>query len=517
MIITPSKVTADSMREELLSSLSIFTKFFFEEVTHQEFIKADNRQNGMSAFDTLMSALTRMFKGELVKGIINTPPRIGKTTNCAMFFAWYFAHAPTSRHMYSTANEELGETLIHLVRSIMSHPIYKALFGDYIAKRKNIKTGFFTRWDGELFSYGIGGAFIGRGAGIKGMEDKPSGVHIMDDWNKGQDIYHPAINRKIHRVYDDSVRTRKNNFMVPEVYIGQRMHLQDISGYLLSLKNEKWEHIIVSALDENDNSIDERSYPAEGLKAIRASNDFVFYCQYQQKVEEASKKLFKREWFISLNENPEFIKLFIVIDTGESDKIRACDTVMSLFGVYKIENFFGKTDRPPYGLHWIDALTIKAKPAFLLEELEGFFSKACLIHGQIPPIYIEKKSTGVMLLSILEEHYRGIEVYPINRNKMSKLQRFSLAAPFVRRRLVSYPLNGDHVEKCLDQVCNIGTTVLGNEMNDTVDTLADAISLLYRNETFIENNKYEDVALFAKTAKNIKSRKAIAAIKTYNI
>lgn len=520
MIITPSAKTSIIMREELASSFSKFTKFFFQEVTHQDYLEPDNRQAGPSVDQIMFETLTQVFNQELLKVILNFLPRVGKTTKLAAFFAWYFALVPISRHLFTSANDDLCEIVVHLVKSIMSLPIYRHLFGNILSKRRDRNRGFLTKYDGELYTFGLEGALVGRGAGLPGYEGKPSGVLMMDDWLKGQSIDSEAAKRRLPRIFQVSVNSRVNNHTVPKVYCAQVIspNGDDFSAALLDRK-EGFVRRFVSALDENDLSIDERRHPREELAKLRKIDPTVFYTQFQQHLKVAEASLFDKDNFVLLDKSPEFTNVFIVADTGESDKVSACDTVFTLFGTYNIQNPFYLSGGMP-GLHIIDAAIIKTNPAWLVEELSTFFTKVCQTTKKIPPIYIEKKSTGTMLISILQRDFRGVEVYPISRSTDSKFQRFSIAAPYCRRKLVSFPTYGDHTETFIDQCTSISTYGLSSgRRNDCVDTLCDAIRLVYEYQIFNESSAqdYEEIASSRRQAEEREWREQIQRSKRFVI
>lgn len=90
---------------------------------------------------------------------------------------------------------------------------------------------------------------------------------------------------------------------------------------------------------------------------------------------------------------------------------------------------------------------------------------------------IEKKSTGVTLLSVLSE-YQGLHLIEIERTKASgsKTARFLEAQPYIAQRLVSLPTYGKHTAMCIEH-CKKITANNAHRFDDIADTLYDAVKI----------------------------------------
>lgn len=174
-----------------------------------------------------------------------------------------------------------------------------------------------------------------------------------------------------------------------------------------------------------------------------------------------------------LDEDPICLVTFITADTAETSNSWNDATVFSFWGLYEIETLGRKTGE--YGLHWIDCLEKRVEP----KDLESLFMDfyADCVRYPVPPLlaFIEKKSTGVTLVSALEK-LRGMQIRPVERNANSgsKTQRFIQIQPHIASKCVSFTSGMLHVETCLTHMSKI-TANQTHRHDDIGDTCADAI------------------------------------------
>ena len=157
--------------------------------------------------------------------------------------------------------------------------------------------------------------------------------------------------------------------------------------------------------------------------------------------------------------------------------------MFSFWGVYEIETMGRKTGE--YGLHWIDCAELRIEPKDLRDAFLDFWQD-CMIH-KVPPLLaaIEKKSTGVTLLSVIKE-MRGIQVRDIERNRSSgsKTARFLQCQPHVAARKISFTAGARHVDMCIKHMTKI-TANDTHKFDDVCDTAADAIKMALIDKTLI--------------------------------
>lgn len=109
---------------------------------------------------------------------------------------------------------------------------------------------------------------------------------------------------------------------------------------------------------------------------------------------------------------------------------------------------------------------------------------------------IEKKSTGVTLLSVLEG-VRGLQLREVKRTKASgsKTDRFLELQPILASKLVSLPAYKKHTEPCIAQASKISANDT-HRWDDRVDTLYDACRIALIDKTlYVDTIEDNDNAL----------------------
>ncbi len=184
------------------------------------------------------------------------------------------------------------------------------------------------------------------------------------------------------------------------------------------------------------------------------------------------------------------MQTFITADTAETDKSYNDATVFSFWGLYEIETMGRRTGE--MGLHWLDCQELRVEPKDLRDSFLDFWQD-CARHRVAPLLAaIEKKSTGVTLVSVLKE-LRGIQIRNIERNRSSgsKTQRFLNIQPYVANKLISFTNGSKHSEMCINHMSKI-TANDTHRHDDIADTLADAIRIALIDKTINIRTKQDD-------------------------
>ena len=299
---------------------------------------------------------------------------------------------------------------------------------------------------------------------------------IIDDPHKPDEVHSDTVRQSVIDNYRETVQQRMRGVNVPIIFIGQRLHEDDLAQYLIDGNDgHTWEQVIIEAIDKAGNSFYPEVYPASDLAIKQERDPYVYASQFQQTPVPAGGAVFKPDDFVYLDFEPQFIKTFITADTAETDKSWNDATVFSFWGLYEIETFGRKTGQ--YGLHWIDCMEIRVEPKDLKDAFLDFYAD-CSRHIS-PPLMaaIEKKSTGTTLVSILSE-LRGLSIRQIERTRASgsKTQRFLECQPYVAGKYISFTRGASHSTMCINHMSKI-TANDTHRHDDIADTLADAIRI----------------------------------------
>lgn len=485
----PINYEREEEASRLRGSLLEFCRFFYEHLTGREFIvsKPIGRE---SHHITVSRTLTQIKRLELLREIINLPPGSGKSMMVSMFVAWCWTDFPDSNFLYISYSHELATKHTSFIRSIVSSRPYGYLFEVFLDPESRAKDNFKTTKGGTIKAFGSAGAVTGQDAGVPGL-DRFSGAVIIDDAHKPDEAHSDTIRQSVIDNYDETIRQRPRGINVPIIYIGQRVHEADLTEYLLSGRDvDVWHKTILKGLDEAGNALYPEMMPKEKLLALQDKSPYVFASQYQQDPMPAGGGIFKPEWFIMLSEEPKFISTFITADTSETNKSWNDATVFHFLGVYEIEYMGKKTG--DIGLHSIDCVELRIEPKDLETAFIDFYANTTL-HPCAPKMAaIEKKSTGITLVSVLQK-FRGIAIREIERTKASgsKTQRFLEIQPYVASKQVSFTEGARHAEMVINHMSKI-TANDSHRHDDIADTVADGIRIALIEKTIYSIDNREE-------------------------
>ena len=459
---------------KLKGSLLLFIQSFFPILTGREFIIS--RPAGReSHFITICKALTKCTRLESLRLLINVPPGHGKSVIVSFWIAWCYAKWPDCNFLYISYSKTLAASHTEVIKRIMTLSQYKTLFGVTLRDDSQAKDAFTTMAGGTVAAFGSAGAITGRNAGLPGL-NRFSGCVVVDDAHKPDEVSSDLIRESVITNYRETIQQRPRGVNVPIVFIGQRLHEQDLPSYFIAGEDGyEWDKVILKSLDEAGNALYPEAFPLDMLKIRQDKDRYVFAAQHQQDPQPAGGGLFLPEDFPLLADEPELITTFITADTAETEDPRNDATVFSFWGLYNIETAGRKTG--VMGLHWIACREIRVEPKRLEEEFLDFWQE-CARH-KMPPLvaFIEKKSTGVTLISVLKG-MRGLKIREIERTRKSgsKSQRFIDIQPYIASKQVSLPAHGTHTEMCINHMKKI-TNNDSHAHDDVADTCSDAVRI----------------------------------------
>lgn len=459
---------------ELKSDFLLFTKYFFKARTGKDFVISQpvSRQ---SHHVQISDKLNSIFHGDKTRALIHCPPRYGKTELMIHFIAWTLANYPDSQYIYISYSARLATKQTAAIRSIVSHPDFSKLFNVKIRSDSRAKDSFETTAGGAVYAAGSGGTITGYGAGVANVK-RWGGCIAIDDIHKPSEVTSDTIRQSEVDWYIETAQSRVNSATTPIIGIGQILHEDDLFCQLgRGLSGESWDITKILALDEAENALDPVKHSKSELLRMRDTMPYWFAAQYQQTPQPAGGGVFKKAWFKVLDFTPEMLGTFITCDTAETANTYNDATVFSFWGVYKIKH--GEIDTGLYGLHWLDCLETWVEPKDLESTFYAFYGD-CMRFEEKPKLTaIEKKSTGVTLVSLLQ-NVPGLTVYEIERGRGSgsKTARFLESQPYIAGGRVSFTNGAKHVSSTIEHMAKI-TVNDSHRRDDIADTCADAIKL----------------------------------------
>lgn len=268
-----------------------FTRIMFRETRGAD-LKLNPHQ------DAICDALERVVLGRIKRLIINVPPRSGKTELAVKnFMAWTGGLFPDSEFIHASYSKRLAASNTYAVRAIMQSEAYAEIFpwvklkGDSTAKDE-----FRTGQGGVFYATGADGTITGYGAGR--MRDGFGGAIIIDDPHKSGEATSGVMRQNVIDWFQMTMESRKNTPETPIIVIMQRLHQEDLSGWLLAGGNgEEWEHLVIPALTDDETSFWPEQFPLDMLQRQETASRYVFAGQYMQDPVPRGGAMFQREWF----------------------------------------------------------------------------------------------------------------------------------------------------------------------------------------------------------------------------
>ena len=237
----------DVIRVALESDLLLFTRYLYREHHKRNFVIN-------SHLEAIAEALHKVYTGETTRLIINMPPRYGKTELAIkMFISWCLAKKPTSKFIHLSYSGDLALDNSSQTKEYINSEAYQNLWQMSLKHDAQGKQKWFNTDGGGVYATSTGGAITGFGAGSTSTNNGFGGAIIIDDPIKPDDAFSDVKRKSVNERYTNTIRTRVNSRETPIIIIMQRLHEEDLSGFLLDGgSGEEWEHLCLPALDKNN-------------------------------------------------------------------------------------------------------------------------------------------------------------------------------------------------------------------------------------------------------------------------
>ena len=233
----------------------------------------------------ICDALMRVFRGECKRLIINIPPRYSKTELAVlMFVAWAMGQVPDAEFIHTSYSATLASNNSAAIRDMIQHEAYREIFPRVaLADDAKAKAHWSTTEGGVMYSAGAGGTITGFGAGK--MRAGFGGAIIIDDPHKADEARSDVVRKGVIDWFSNTLESRKNDpDGTPIILIMQRLHQEDLSGWLLAGGNgQEWEHLCLSAWQEDGTPLWPEKHGAEELTRMEAASPYHFAGQYRQR------------------------------------------------------------------------------------------------------------------------------------------------------------------------------------------------------------------------------------------
>lgn len=285
-------------RELARRDLLHYARYMFAEFHEIEFLEDWYHE-------LLCQVLMAVYRGEINRLIINMPPSYGKTEFAVkLFISWVLGQNSNLRSIYATYSDSLATETPADVKSMVQSSAYGEVFG----KKKLNKTAD-QKWyldrdgrkDGGMFSTTISG-------GITGFHGD---FLIVDDPMKAIEANSRPARKLVEEFYTGSstTRLRKSNPNAAIIIIMQRLHEDDLVGYLDKNEPGVWTHINLTGIEPR-----EVVYELGDFRYVRAANEPLNVKFETVEALEAQKLSMREKWYPQYMQDPRTIETGYVTD-----------------------------------------------------------------------------------------------------------------------------------------------------------------------------------------------------------
>lgn len=384
---------------------------------------------------------------------INVPTRSMKTLLVSVFFpCWLALHRPTIKIASVSYSKDLSLQINRQRREIINSEWYQKYFGDLV----KIKDGM-DRQDlfelvslGQMYATSIDGTFTGKGAD----------VIILDDIQKPADMYSDASRMEAIRFLKETLPTRLNNQKTGVIInIQQRLHYQDVTGYILEALPTLYDFVKIP-LDAEENLTfkgkitgrvwkmkkgdvlwEERMGRQEVENLKLQLGTMAFAAQQQQDPTPEGGSILNKEWFVTYEGTPH--ELITNLKLSNPDEYAKCQIIFSWDMNYKVAKdsdyvgcVIGLYNTFRDTVHIVGYMKERMKFTSLLAriaDMHDIWARYDL------PVYhiVEEKANGSAVLDVMRQKIAGF--IPYDPGNQDKVTRMKLVTPYVESHNVYIP------------------------------------------------------------------------------
>lgn len=264
----------------------------------------------------IFAALDRVYRGEVRNLLINMPPRYSKSESVTSWISHCYGRHPDSEFIYLSYAAPLARENSGVVRQMLLMPEYREIFpGTRLQLDSRAKEHWKTTANGVMYASGSEGTITGFGAGKE--REGFGGAIVIDDPHKPDEARSTARRTSVINNFKETIKSRRNQpERTPIIVIMQRLHMEDLSGYLLSGDDgEAWEVLNLPALSDTGEPLWPEKHSIERLLSMQDVDPYTFAGQYQQRPAPLAGGDFK----------PDRIEVVDVLPAGHMSYVRGWD------------------------------------------------------------------------------------------------------------------------------------------------------------------------------------------------
>lgn len=240
-------------------SQEYFARYFFKQRLGSKMIVARHHK-------VMFRFMEGVVNGEINRGIINIPPGYTKTEIASIsLMAYGLARNKRAKFLHLSYSDGLALDNSAKARLVVKSKEYQAMWPMKPQDDADSKGTWWNEFGGGVRATSTMGQVTGFRAGTaEHTADNFTGALIIDDPVKPEDAYSDLKRESVNNNYNETISSRVMIEDVPIIVIMQRIHWNDLSGYLLrGGSGENWHHLNLPV--EIDNS---KAYPSQYTHGI---------------------------------------------------------------------------------------------------------------------------------------------------------------------------------------------------------------------------------------------------------
>ena len=410
--------------------------------------------------DLLQAEVERIIDGQPKDKdyIINLPFRSGKSILISQIFpVWCWIKAPALNIITVSATDSLATKFSHQSKILIESTWFQERWGNSFVIRQDVhaKGNYMNDAGGRRESFGINSGIIGSGCDIM----------LLDDIQSPDNVSAVGLRNTIES-YTDVLYSRLNNPDVSiRICLQQRVHENDISGYLMRTNPHKYYNIVIPAILSTDLN------PA--FLAANYTNRLFWESRFSQKVLDDFKStmrpapyagqllqrpvpeegdLIKRSWFgfMKLSEVlPLNLQWQLILDTAYTKKTSNDPSGMMVVAKHGNNIIIRLAQRK-----WLEFHELMQE----IQELQNVY--------KINKIYIEEKASGISIAQELKRLTK-YNVLPLHPKSKDKIERVKACQPSLSAKRVILVVDDSWNETFLSECASFPYAV----HDDLVDCL----------------------------------------------
>lgn len=374
--------------------------------------------------------------------VVNLPFRSGKSILISIIFpVWCWIKDPSMSIITVSATDNLATKFSHQSKILIDSEWFQERFGSIFQLRldTHAKGNYMNSSGGRRESFGINSGIIGSGCDIM----------LLDDIQSPDNVSAVGLKNTIES-YTDVLYSRLNNPEISlRICLQQRVHQNDISGYLMRTNPDKYRHICIPAILTPDLSPKELAvnYIDKLFWKERFSNkvldDFKatmrpapFAGQLMQRPVPEEGDLIKRAWFGRMKQSQALslnLEWHLILDTAYTDKLKNDPTGMLIVAKHNNTIIIRKAFRK-----WLQFNELLDE----IKELQKSYN--------VKRIYIEGKASGISIIQELKRatKYNVTTLTPKDKDKVTRVTASQPALESMRVILIEDDWNDTFLDEC---------------------------------------------------------------------